>query len=170
MDDEKEIKDIIKASPLKDGCFDTVVVLTGDDAEAVSLAGTRIGRVKVLFHLPKELKLIGAHKYPAPPWWPKGVLAYLGWYIPPVLSASDQGAHSMATVKKAPLLNDAPPWSIIPLANICQSCMLIPRNVPSDSSWTSNIVLDKASSFLINNWSSIYILTRLCTKSRYCNT
>lgn len=82
-------------------------------------------------------------------------VALLG-LVQAVLSASDWGARNMATVKKAPLLNGAPPWSIIPLANICQSCMLIPRNVPSDSSWTSNTVLDKASSFLVNNWSSIY--------------
>lgn len=35
-------KDIVKASPLNSGRFDTVIVLTGDAAESVSLIGMLI--------------------------------------------------------------------------------------------------------------------------------
>jgi hypothetical protein len=49
--------------------------------------------------------------------------------------------------------------AIIPLANIRQSCMLIPIFINDESewqSWTPENVLDSASSFLVNNWASKY--------------
>ncbi|KAE9386416.1 hypothetical protein BT96DRAFT_1084542, partial [Gymnopus androsaceus JB14] len=56
--------------------------------------------------------------------WPSSPLAYIQWYSTPTLSPSDQASHNMASVQKLP---GNPTWSIIPLANIHQSCMLIPR-------------------------------------------
>jgi hypothetical protein len=51
-------------------------------------------------------------------------------------------------------------WSIIPISNIRQCCMLVPDfdELPpgAGQSWTSSNVLDKADSFLINNWQSMY--------------
>ncbi|KAE9385711.1 hypothetical protein BT96DRAFT_949643 [Gymnopus androsaceus JB14] len=81
-----EQKDVVKASPIGGGRFDTVVVLTADTAESVGLAGTRIGRVKVIFQLPTRLKLIGTHKTPAPLYWPTAPLAYIEWYTAPTLT------------------------------------------------------------------------------------
>ena len=50
--------------------------------------------------------------------------------------------------------------SIIPVSNIQQSCMLFPvfpKLAPMPGDWKSENVLDKCSSFLINNWSSKYV-------------
>jgi hypothetical protein len=52
------------------------------------------------------------------------------------------------------------PGAIIPISNIRQSCMLFPAfpkdsgRTPSD--WTTDNVLDKCSSFFVNNWLSKY--------------
>lgn len=40
LEEGVELKDVVKASPLNGGRFDTVVVLTGDTAESVGLGGT----------------------------------------------------------------------------------------------------------------------------------
>ncbi|KAJ3713054.1 hypothetical protein C8R42DRAFT_593567 [Lentinula raphanica] len=159
LDDDINIKDVVKASPLKGGRFDTVVVLTGDSAETTSFSGTRIGRVKVLFRLPSQLTLIGTHKSTAPSWWPSSVLAYVEWFSPPSQTPVEQKSHNMTTVHKLPLIDGIIPWSIIPLSNIRQSCMLIPRydrKSPDSSSWNSSNILDKGNHFLVNNWSSLY--------------
>ncbi|KAJ3728243.1 hypothetical protein C8R42DRAFT_571535 [Lentinula raphanica] len=95
LDDEGSIKDVVKATPLKGGRFDTVVVLTGDSAETTSFSAS--------------------------------VLAYVEWYSPPSQTPLEQKSHNMATVHKLPLVDGIIPWSIIPLSNIRQSCMLIPR-------------------------------------------
>ncbi|KAJ3719986.1 hypothetical protein C8R42DRAFT_554976, partial [Lentinula raphanica] len=159
LDDDYSIKDVVKATPLKGGRFDTVVVLTGDSAETTSFSGTRIGRVKVIFRLPAQLTLIGTHKIPSPSWWPASVLAYVEWYSPPSQTPLEQKSHNMTTVHKLPLVDGIVPWSIIPLANIRQSCMLIPRHDKKNlnrATWTSSTVLDNATHFLVNNWSSLY--------------
>lgn len=123
------------------------------------LIGTRIGRVKVLFRLPQHLKLIGSYKTQAPSIWPKTVLAYVEWFMAPSLASGEQATHNMVTVRKSALLADnALPWSIIPLTNIRQSCMLTPNLQKSSfkSSWTSANILDSADIFLVNNWTSVY--------------
>lgn len=163
MDGAGEVKDVVKASPSKNR-FDTVVVLTSDLAEAVGFVGTRVGRVKVLFRLPTEIKIGGILFSSTPTFWPTQVLAYINWYTPPTLSSADETTHRMASVQKPP--EGAQSWSIIPLSNIHQSCMLIPRfhSKPSNDistmalqdSWTSDTVLDSASVFLVNNWASVY--------------
>ncbi|KAJ3727773.1 hypothetical protein C8R42DRAFT_572404 [Lentinula raphanica] len=158
LDDDYSIKDVVKATPLKGGRFDTVVVLTGDSAETTSFSGTRIGRVKVIFRLPAQLTLIGTHKIPSPSWWPASVLAYVEWYSPPSQTPLEQKSHNMTTIHKLPLVDGIVPWSIIPLANIRQSCMLIPRHDKKNlnrATWTSSTVLDNATHFLVNNWSSL---------------
>lgn len=115
--------------------------------------------MKVLFHLPSQLQLIGSNKVDSPTFWPQMVLAYIEWYTPPTLSLGEHASHNMATVKHAhPQADGSLPWSIIPLSNIRQSCMLLPnfRRSPFQSSWTSSNILDSADSFLVNNWASVY--------------
>lgn len=130
------------------------------------LVGTRISRVRILFHLPSEIKVMGSHKIRSPAHWPKATLAYIEWYTAPVLTPADQKVHNMASIQKAPLKDGAPPWSIIPLTNIRQSCMLFPKfrdlKVGELSSLTT---LDHCNSFLVNNWVSVYTY-RLITKIR----
>jgi hypothetical protein len=50
--------------------------------------------------------------------------------------------------------------AIIPLANIRQSCMLIPRfsvdGSESENRWRAANVLDEAETFYINNWLNSY--------------
>lgn len=123
--------------------------------------GTRVGRIKVIFQLPIDLKLIGTHKTLAPVYWPRTPLAYIEWYTAPSLTVQQQKVHNMASVHKPPLQADGClPWSIIPLTNIRQSCMLSPNfsssSSNSQSSWTSTNILDSAPSFLVNNWTSVY--------------
>lgn len=127
----------------------------------VYILGTWIGRVKIIFRLPLRLQLIGSIKTDAPLLWPRIPLAYIEWYSTPTLSQSDSASHNMSTVKKSPLQSDGScPWSIIPLTNIRQSCMLIPnlKKVPTSMQpfLTSSNILDTANTFLVNNWSSVY--------------
>ena len=176
LEDSVEQKDIVKASPLKGGRFDTVIVLTGDAAKSVSLAGetlnlpfgflgltvllptgTCIGHVRILLHLPSKIKLMGSHKFHSPVHRRRTTLAYIEWYNAPVLTPTDQKVHNMASVQKAPLKNGAPPWSIIPLINIHQSCMLFPKFRDLLVGELSSLaVLDDCNSFLVNNWVSVY--------------
>ncbi|KAF8885720.1 hypothetical protein CPB84DRAFT_1750124 [Gymnopilus junonius] len=73
-------KDIVRAMPksakLPNGHFDTVVVMTTDEAESHGLAGTRIGQLKVIFRLPDLIPAPGAPIL-APEAWPKVPLAYV---------------------------------------------------------------------------------------------
>ena len=96
----------------------------------------------------------------APEYWPKGPLAYIEWYTRFLPSAD--ATHMMYTLRKPALCgNGTPQASIIPLAQIRQSCQLSPvfpggarGTVPP--SWESDNVLDCADSFHVNNWSGMY--------------
>lgn len=120
----------------------------------VQLLGTRIGRVRVLFRLPKQI-----HGRPSPSAWPEDPLAYIEWFTKPKPAAEDN--HEMYAISKAPKRADGRvTTSIIPLSNIRQTCQLFPvfprKGKPVDSSQTSDTVLDQCSSFLVNNWGSMY--------------
>lgn len=119
-----------------------------------------MGRVKVIFQLPARLKLIGTHTSLAPSYWPKFPLAYVEWYTAPTLTVQQQNVHNMATVSKPPTVDGHSVWSIIPLSNIRQSCMLTPNfesaPIHDQSAWTTVNILDSAPSFFVNNWSSVY--------------
>ncbi|KAJ3718820.1 hypothetical protein C8R42DRAFT_697268 [Lentinula raphanica] len=128
LDDDYSIKDVVKATPLKGGRFDTVVVLTGDSAETTSFSGTRIGRVKVIFCLPAQLTLIGTHKIPSPSWLPASVLAYVEWYSPPSQTPLEQKSHNMTTIHKLPLVDGIVPCDMKLIKAYC----VAPRQ-PQDS-------------------------------------
>jgi len=87
-------------------------------------------------------------------------LAYVEWYTKPKTSAEPH--NNMYQIAKAPLCSDnTVKGSILPLANIWQTCQLFPKfglELPSDwtSDWTSDNVLDKCPTFLINNWGGLY--------------
>lgn len=138
--------------------FDTVVVLHNEDAEATGLegvnkivlsfdnlrlifmAGTRIARVKVLFRLPNEPE----------------VLAYIEWYTKP---NGHPDSHNMYSIKKSPPRTDNhTSASIVPLANIRQTCQLFPLygEESVDPTWATDNVLDLCQKFFINNWAGLY--------------
>lgn len=177
LNDNEEEHDIVKAIPkskeFPDGRFDTVVVITSDEAESHGLAGrgfahvetpylltislgTRIGRVKIIFSLPKDLHAPGG-KIPAPLAWPKEPLAYVEWYTR--LGGLANGVHGMYQISRSKVDKDGHyPGEVIPLSNIRQSCMLFPvfQGSPDEAAWKPSNVLDKAEKFLVNNWLSKY--------------
>ncbi|PPQ81799.1 hypothetical protein CVT26_010042 [Gymnopilus dilepis] len=162
MQDDEEESDLVRAIPKSakspHGQFDTVVVIANDKAESTGLAGTRIGRVKVIFSLPKKFDtFLGPRTLP--PNWPNGPLAYVEWYSP--LSRVAEARHGMMYRIKRPWQNQQSgrrPGTIIPLTNIRQSCMLFPafprEGVPPE--WTSENILDQTDTFYVNNWLSKY--------------
>jgi len=122
--------------------------------------GTRIGRVRVIFSLPKQIETytgIGS----VPVQWPKAPLAYVEWYSK--LTGMAEPRHGMMyRIKKITknTLSARAQGDIIPLTNIRQSCMLFPL-FPSppyqvSSEWSSINVLDLADTFFVNNWLSKY--------------
>ncbi|KAF8958090.1 hypothetical protein BDZ97DRAFT_1668870, partial [Flammula alnicola] len=159
--DNEEEKDLVKALPrsAKNPCgrFDTVIAIVKDEAESTGVAGTRIGRVRVIFTLPKQLET-SLGRRPAPTNWPQGPLAYIEWYSK--LDAIAEVKHGMMyRLKKVSTTTDQTrvQGAVLPLSNIRQSCMLFPvfpEDVPIQ--WTPANVLDHATSFLLNNWLSKY--------------
>ncbi|KAJ8494649.1 hypothetical protein ONZ45_g13167 [Pleurotus djamor] len=147
-DTEDHLKDQVKAIP--GGPYDTVVVITDGDGQSTGLEGTKIGRVKVIFRLPNEIKFAG-RVYPLPLVWPRKAMAYVEWYQ---RSPATNPRSLFYTVK--PL----PKGEIIPIENIRQTCMLAPKW--EDKQWsnlqgiTSDNVLDHPGPFVVNNFSSLY--------------
>ena len=119
--------------------------------------GTRIGRVKVIFSLPKKFNTILGPKQ-LPSHWPQGPLAYVEWYSP--LAGAAEPKHGMMYRVKRQWNNQQKhrPGAIVSLDKIRQSCMLVPafppEMVPPD--WNTENVLDLSDTFFINNWLSHY--------------
>ena len=93
----------------------------------------------------------------APHVWPTYPLANIEWYTP--LKPSAEPHHGMYRIQVQKRADGAPAAEIVPLSDVRQSCMLIPafgRKQDWDHSWSSDHVLDLASSFYVNNWSSLY--------------
>ena len=113
---------------------------------------TRVGRVRVIFELPEHLD-VGLGSQAAPNAWPKEPLVYVEWYgVPRSLPDENTG---MYVIKKTTETQ----YSIVTLTSIRQSCMLIPKfddNRDWKSTWTSENILDNASSFYLNHWQSSY--------------
>ncbi|KAH9918421.1 uncharacterized protein B0H18DRAFT_882796 [Fomitopsis serialis] len=168
LTDDTQETDAVKAKPAKAGQaarFDTVVVLQGEDAEATGMQGTRIGRVKVIFKLPQNIRDPRTLRpLQAPPnWASQGALAYVEWYSN--LPTQADPIHMMYPVHKPPLrANGNPVGEVIPLSIIRQSCQLVPRppgstrtdNLVVPDDWDTHTVLDKATKFWLNNWASKY--------------
>ncbi|KAH9913037.1 uncharacterized protein B0H18DRAFT_888938 [Fomitopsis serialis] len=164
LSDGREEIDVVKCIPGsiakgRKSRFDTVIVLENEQAESTGVQGTRAGRVKVIFTLPKKFHARRGGGS-APAWWPKGPLAYVEWYTR--FSGTADPTHLMYAVNRPPLRSDGlPQGKIIPVSQIRQSCQLVPAYpdrsqgvVPPD--WTSENVLDKADKLFINNWASMY--------------
>lgn len=87
--------------------------------------------------------------------WPQEPLAYVEWYS--ALKSTAEPYHLMYSVRKQLRSDGTPTGSIIPLHHIRQSCMLFPNfGTKANKDWTTNNVLDKSSSFILNNWQSLY--------------
>ena len=124
------------------------------------ITGTRVGRIKIIFSLPKIIERPG-YQESAPKEWPTQPLAYVEWYTRQGTLADK--THGMYKVFPAYDSQGRQQGSIIPLSNIRQSCMLIPvfpkprtQKDQNLEGWTPGNVLDKAKAFLINNFLDLY--------------
>ena len=92
-----------------------------------------------------------------PAYWPKGPLAYVEWFTKPKLTPRAASIHNMPSVSKD-IRNGKPLYSIVPLGNVRQSCMLIPDfDKTPPSVWdTDEPILDTCTHFHVNNWQSLY--------------
>lgn len=120
--------------------------------------GTRFRRVQVVFKLPEVVTLPGLGSYKAHKSWPMYPLAYIEWYTKPTKTSHEQELHGFSSVSKAYAPDKVTPqWSIIPLCNIRQTCMLLPnfKKSPRGDDWTSGNVLDKAEHFFANHFQSV---------------
>jgi hypothetical protein len=115
----------------------------------------QIGRVRVIFCLPHKINL-GLGLQDSPGSWPKVPLAYIEWYSKPKPEADKH--TGMYTIKSTWNLEGIPLGAIVPISEIRQSCMLIPKykNLTAEKEWTSLNVLDQCPSFVINNWQHLY--------------
>ncbi|KAL0954396.1 hypothetical protein HGRIS_003380 [Hohenbuehelia grisea] len=160
-DDSLAEKDQIRASPpsptdpQSKGRFDTVVVMSGVEAQSTGVAATKVARVKVIFKLPRTVLHLG---YPveAPAFWPQEPLAYVEWFGPP---KSRNNASFFYSVR--PEMESHPRTGrlggIIPFSRIRQTCMLVPKwDEISSVNFSSETVLDQNIPFIINNVSSSF--------------
>lgn len=149
--------------------FDNVLVLDTDEAEStavqgkilsfissvshITVLGCRVGRLRVIFRLPTTVVSAGFPTQ-APQGWPKEVLAYVTWYTRFPNTPDD--ATLMYRIEPAVDSMNVPQGSVVFLSDIRQSCMLVPSKSTWDSSWSSVNILDKCSSFFVNNLQSKY--------------
>ncbi|KAJ3964841.1 hypothetical protein EV361DRAFT_975920 [Lentinula raphanica] len=146
-------RSLIKAQPLstnnRAARFDTVLVLENEEAQSTAVQGCRAARLRVIFRLPQT---VGLKKAPAS--WPKEHLAYVTWYSR--FKSTPDPATGMYKIEPAIASNGVPQGAIIPLADIRQSCMLVPSRTNWDSSWKSENILDECPSFFVNNLQTKY--------------
>lgn len=121
--------------------------------------GMRVGRLRLIFKLPERVSPL----LRTIPSWPTYPLAYVEWYR---MSHHPGSHHNMYTITSLKPPQSAPrhskliqisPGEVVPLKTIRQSCQLIPLADPGEcwpAEWTSTTVLDRCSTFLLNNWAS----------------
>lgn len=116
--------------------------------------GTRAARLRAIFRFPEKIHG-GAEEWTGT----RDPLAYVEWYSK--FSPVPDKFHKMYSVSRLTARTDGTyPGKIIPLSQIRQCCQLTPHfgtdddSIPKD--WTSDTVLDLASQFWLNNWTSMY--------------
>lgn len=124
------------------------------------IIGTRVGRVKVIFTLPKHIHRPG-YLEQVPKEWPTQPLAYVEWYTRQASTADK--THGMYKITSSYDTQGRQQGSIISLSSIRPSCMLFPifpkPRTPEAKileNWTPDNVLDEAKSFLISNFLDLY--------------
>ena len=121
------------------------------------VTGYRIGRVRVVFSLPRRsLALL----FPTGNQVPKH-LVYVEWY-----TAFTEDPEPDSRLFKISPMKDSDGGricSIIPLANIRRSVQLIPKfGAVAPQEWTSSNVLDLANVFLVNSFTDLHLFRVMC--------
>ena len=118
----------------------------------------KIGRIKVIFTFPQQIieEHSGNTTFTN---LPQEFLAYVEWYTK--LQSTAEKNHLMYKISKPPPHADGSlPGAIVPLSDIRQTCQLFPKFIQGGSleelEWRSETVLDQATTFYVNNWSSLY--------------
>jgi hypothetical protein len=98
------------------------------------LLGTQTGQVCVIFCLPHKMDF-GFGLQDSPESWPKILLAYVEWYLKQKPEADK--STGMYSIKSTQNLEGVPLGAVIPVSEIHQSCMLIPKyeNSESEGEW-----------------------------------
>lgn len=115
--------------------------------------GCRAARLRVIFRLPRTVDNNGL-PMSAPANWPTDPLAYVQWYTP--FRKSPEVHSGMYRVEPSVDSKGVARGSIIALSDIRQTCMLTPGQSTWDQNWSSINLLDKCSSFVVNNLQSKY--------------
>ena len=156
------------------GRFDTVLVNEGNGGQvgvrgtclcyvvrtiiyvkfADPLIGYRVGRLRLVFSLPKK----SFHTL-FPHIMPPGHLAYIEWFT--AFTERDP-VHGMYTVKRCRDIQGARLASVIEVSQIRRSCHLLPMfENAAPREWTSSTVLDKCETFLVNPFSDQHMYMTL---------
>ncbi|KAG2739279.1 hypothetical protein P692DRAFT_20756281, partial [Suillus brevipes Sb2] len=125
--------------------FDTALVNLGNGG-ALGVEGYRVAQVRVVFGLSAKAKLTMFRNINVP-----DHLAYVEWFEP--FANRPDANHGMFKVTRA-LREGERQASIVPVRNIRHSIHLMPKFgsvAPRD--WTSSNVLDRCSTFWVNNFS-----------------
>ncbi|THU99039.1 hypothetical protein K435DRAFT_856009 [Dendrothele bispora CBS 962.96] len=98
--------------------FDTVIALVDDNAESTAVEGRcRVGRVRVIFQLPSELRKHGSRTSFVVP-WKQEPLVYVEWYSN--FRKSPDGPHGMYLVTKTKDSDGHPQGEVVEMARIRQ--------------------------------------------------
>ena len=84
-------------------------------------------------------------------------MAYVEWFS--TFKQNHEPNHEMYSILVPPRRADGfSNAAIIPLTDIRQTCQLFPNfgRAEVDPEWTTDNVLDKCTSFFVNNWASLY--------------
>ena len=107
-----------------------------------------MARIRVIFSLPQHVDRYG-FSVPVPVSWPTEPLAYVTWY-----SRFKRSPDDVTGMYRVDADNFS--GSIISLASIRQTCMLVPSKHAWEESWTSENILDECKSFFVNHLQSKY--------------
>ena len=114
----------------------------------------RVGRIRVIFKLPKA-----AQQQLLPDVIAPGHLAYIEWFT--AFTERDP-VHGMYTVKRCRDIQGARLASVIEVSQIRRSCHLLPMfENAAPREWTSSTVLDKCENFLVNPFSDQHMYMTL---------
>ncbi|KAH9911538.1 uncharacterized protein BXZ73DRAFT_93357 [Epithele typhae] len=128
--------------------FDTVLVKEDDSDNKQGIHKYRIGRVRLVFTIPKA-----AHAFLFPRLVPPQHLAYVEWFT---AFTEPDPVHGMYKVSRCRNVNGDRLASVIPVTDIYRSCHLLPVfGAVARRAWTSSTVLDTCELFYFNPFSDL---------------
>ncbi|KJA19341.1 hypothetical protein HYPSUDRAFT_1096163 [Hypholoma sublateritium FD-334 SS-4] len=136
--------------------FDPALINDGTGKD-VGLEGYHIGRIHVVFSLPRQslpIMFTSGREVPEH-------LAYVEWYTP--LPNSPEPGHLLYKVSPKRDRDGTHVCSIIPVANIRRSVHLYPKfGVFAPQEWTLNNVLDLCHTFFVNDFTDLNMYRIAC--------